>query len=277
MYICFKIRGEVRKNCKSWERNQDCTEEVSRQPARNQLQETLGASHHLLQEESHPGTQESRDPGINGSTSPCSPHLPVIIHLQIHHSGSVSNQGATAPAGGSGEQSSLAPGRRGSKGRESLGTVALRKQTESQTSLPWKLKQREDSSPFINKAGRERGNFHKLKLLKITPGTFEEQGSPSTHHTATQTSSPSWNQPVCRQAAFPVIREGEGERGLRAGRSRGGGAEPSWHRPAGSRQPRGKEPLSPGAAEKTTAPTGEELKEPTGRALESSLPEMLLK
>lgn len=71
MYICFKIRGEVWKNCKSWERNQDCTEEVSRQPARYHLQETLGASHHLLQEKRHPGTQESRDPGINGSTSPC--------------------------------------------------------------------------------------------------------------------------------------------------------------------------------------------------------------
>lgn len=104
MYICFKIRGEVWKNCKSWERNQDCTEEVSRQPARYHLQETLGASHHLLQEKRHPGTQESRDPGINGSTSP----LPVIIQLQIHHLGSVSNQGATAPAADCREQSNLA-------------------------------------------------------------------------------------------------------------------------------------------------------------------------
>lgn len=98
MYICFKIRGEVWKNCKSWERNQDCTEKVSRQPARYHLQETLGASHHLLQEERHPGTQEIRDPGVNGSTS-CTSRLPVIIQLQIHHLGSGSNQGATAPAG----------------------------------------------------------------------------------------------------------------------------------------------------------------------------------
>lgn len=95
--------------------------------------------------------------------------------------------------------------------------VALRKQIESQTSLPWKVRQREDSSPLINKAGRERGSFYKFKLLKTTPGMFGEQDSSSTHPTATQTSSPSRKQPVCRQALFPVIREGEEERGLRAG------------------------------------------------------------
>lgn len=130
--------------------------------------------------------------------------------------------------------------RRVSKGRESLGMAALRKQMESQTSFPWKGKHREDSSPFINKTGRENGSFYKLKLLKITPGMFEEQGSSSTHHTATQTSSPSCNQPVCRQAPFPVIREGEGERGLRAGSLAGAELEElspweaSWHPPRSS-------------------------------------------
>lgn len=46
--------------------------------------------------------------------------------------------------------------------REGEPQVALRKQTENQTSLPWKVKHREDSSPFINKAGREWENFYKL-------------------------------------------------------------------------------------------------------------------
>lgn len=79
MYICFKIRGEVRKNCKSWERNQDCTEKMSRQPARYHLQETLGTSHHLLQKERHSGTNEITDPGIHVSASLDTSNLLVII------------------------------------------------------------------------------------------------------------------------------------------------------------------------------------------------------
>lgn len=51
--------------------------------------------------------------------------------------------------------------RRVSKGRESLGMAALRKQMESQTSFPWKVKHREHSSPFINKTG-------KLLQVKVT-------------------------------------------------------------------------------------------------------------
>lgn len=168
MYICFKIRGEVWKNCKSWERNQDCTKEVSRQPARYHLQETLGASHHLLQEERHPGTQQS-------STQASVQH---ILYLSFTWSNTASNpplrlweqprchstcwwfQGIIQP--GCQMSRVFALLRKGSKGRESLSTVALRKQTENQTSLPWKVKHREDSSPFINKAGREWENFYKL-------------------------------------------------------------------------------------------------------------------
>lgn len=116
----------------------------------------------------------------------------------------------------------------------------------------------------------------------------EEQSSSGTHRAATQTSSPSCEQ-AGRQSAGRLcslsLGKGEGERGLGAGRSWAGGAELeelSPGRPAGTHPLHTKlepteERLSPRAANKTTAPTCEELQEPSGRALESSLPEMLLK